>query len=104
MSDIVPAVVSTSPRFILDKVNWEKIGKGALINLGGALLAYLSIVLIPDLRNAVADCQANVNIPCDINPALIWLVPAAATVVNTLKEWLTDYAGRAAQARVNLSR
>lgn len=74
----------------LDAANWRKIGKGILINLAGAFLAYMALTVFPQLQGMVDTCRTAVE-SCQLNPGVIWLVPLGASVVNVLKELLTDY-------------
>lgn len=105
MSEIVPAPVSTSPRFKLDGVNWAKIGKGFLINLAGAALTYLAVNVIPGLQDALTQCQTNVAVPCETSQLWIWAIGFAPAVVNFFKELLTDYQSKANQLKIaNLGR
>lgn len=104
MADIVPAVVSDSPSGQLDKVNLVKIVKGFLINLGGAILTAIVIQLFPDIVQFAQNCVGDNSVCNGITPGqaqlIIFLVPVAATVVNSIKEWLTDYRAAANRARI----
>lgn len=67
-----------SPAGHLNVTDWRKIGKGALIALGGALLAYLSEQVIPGLESN----------------DLAWLAPLASVLVNMAQKWVTNTQGR----------
>lgn len=86
---------TTSPALSLDQGNAKKILKGFLINAGGAILTVIIISLFPQILEWAQGCVSDHATCGGINPNtaqyIILIVPFAATLVNTIKEWLTDY-------------
>jgi hypothetical protein len=79
----------------LDTGNWKKILKGFLINLSGAVIIALTIQVFPQVLEWAKSCVGD-NMTCNgLSPRtaqfLVFLVPFGASLVNTFKEWLTDY-------------
>lgn len=65
---------NTSSSFSLNSIDWKKIGKGAFIACGGALLTYLSSILI------------NINFG-QFTPIVMagWSI-----IVNIIQHWIKD--------------
>ena len=70
------ALVPTSAAYTLDSIDWMKILKGAGLATGGALVAYLSSQVLPDLEPS--------------GPYGLLIAGMAATALNFLSKWITD--------------
>jgi len=66
-----------SPRFLLSKADWKKIGTGLLLAIIGAVLAWVSETLIPLLQDSP-------------DSAKLLLAAVLAATVNVIRKWLTD--------------
>lgn len=66
-----------SPRFLLSNEDWQKIGRGLLIALAGAILAWVIAELVPTLETST-------------DPRLLFLAAILSALVNALRKWLTD--------------
>lgn len=86
---------TTSPSGALDKGNVIKILKGLVINLGGAFLTYLVVTTFPQVLELAKTCIGDNSTCHGISPhtalILVFLVPFGATLVNTFKEYITNY-------------
>lgn len=65
--------MGSAPRRLAGQ-DWQKIGKGTLIAVGGSLLGYVGQEVLPLLEGT----------------SLGVLAPAGAVLINTLLKWLTD--------------
>lgn len=66
-----------SPRFLISNDEWRKIGRGLLIALAGAVLAWMIGTLIPALEEST-------------DQRLLFLAAILSALVNALRKWLTD--------------
>lgn len=69
---------SNSQRFVLNQVDWLKIGKGLLIVVSGAGLTYLTEVI------------ANI----DLGAWTPMVVAGWSTIVNIVRKWVSDHCGQ----------
>jgi len=66
-----------SPRFLLSKTDWKKIGTGLILAIIGAVLAWVSETLIPLLQEQPDSMK-------------LLLAAVLAAAVNVVRKWLTD--------------
>ena len=66
-----------SPRFLLSNDDWLKIGRGLLIALVGAVLAWVLAELVPTLEAST-------------DPRLLFIAAVLSALVNAMRKWLTD--------------
>lgn len=66
-----------SPRFLISNNEWKKIGRGLLIALIGAVMAWAIAELIPTMEAST-------------DPRLLFLAAMLSALVNALRKWLTD--------------
>lgn len=87
--------ISNSASGELDAGNWKKILKGFIINLAGAVATAVLIILFPQVLEMAKSCAGDVSTCQGISQhtavILVFIVPFGASLVNTFKEWLTDY-------------
>lgn len=67
-----PSPLGTSPRWTMNTTDWTKIGKGALIAAGGALLTYL-LDMLPNINFGDFTPLAVAGFSVLINAALKWM-------------------------------
>jgi hypothetical protein len=70
-----------SPRWTLSLVDWQKVGTGLLIGLTGAVLTWITKVLVPALEQT-SDEQ------------LLLLAAVLAAIANAFRKALTDTRSR----------
>ena len=70
---------TSSPTFKIDKIGLIKIGKGALVAIGGAGLVYIADIFIPALPDLVQ------------SPYTPMIVAIASVIVNACRKFLVEY-------------
>ncbi len=82
-------ISSNSPKFSLNGIDFKKIFTGLLIGLGGAVIVFLTDIVMTVHPTVCAESLPLIGQYCfDVN---VLLVPIGAALVNLIRKWISSH-------------